>query len=52
MLLPPGLCPGPRRRASSTPSWQTLGLTIAEDPTELRAPGPRDPMIRHWKLDN
>ena len=29
------------------PSWQTLCLTIAEGPTELRAPGPRDPTIRH-----
>ena len=25
-----------------------LGLTIGEGPTELRAPGPRDPTIRHW----
>ena len=33
--------------ASGAPSWQTLGLTIAEGPTELRAPGPRDPTIRH-----
>ena len=44
------LCLGPHRGASSASSWQTLGLTIAEGPTELRAPGPRDPMIRHWIL--
>ena len=48
MCLSPGLCLGPHRGASSAPSWQTLGLTIAEGPTELRAPGPRDPTIRHW----
>ena len=48
MRLPPGLCLGPHLGASSSPSWQTLGLTIAEGPTELRAPGPRDPTIRHW----
>ena len=48
MRLPPGLCPRPRRGLpASAPSWQTLGLTIAEGPTELRAPGPRDPTIRH-----
>ena len=47
MRLPPGLCLGPHLRASSSPSWQTLGLTIAEGPIELRAPGPRDPTIRH-----
>ena len=35
--------------ASSAPtSWQTLVLNIAEGPTEFRAPGPRDPTIRHW----
>ena len=28
-------------------NWQTLVLNIAEGPTELRAPGPRDPTIRH-----
>ena len=48
MRLPPGLCLGPHLGASSSPSWQTLGLTTAEGPTELRAPGPRDPTIRHW----
>ncbi len=48
MCLSPGLCLGPHRGASSAPSWQTLGL-IAEGPTELRAPGPRDPTIRHWE---
>ena len=47
MRLPPGLCLGPHLGASSSPSWQTLGLTIAEGPTELRAPGPRYPTIRH-----
>ena len=51
MRLSPGLYPAPRRGASSAPPppprWQTLGLTIAEGPTELRAPGPRDPKIRH-----
>ena len=41
MRLPPGLWPGPRR-------GQTLGVTITEGPTELWAPGPRDPTIRHW----
>ena len=43
---------GPHRGASSASSWQTLGLTIAEGPTELRAPGPRDPTIRHWLCIN
>ena len=47
MRLPPGPCLGPHLGASSSPSWQTLGLTIAEGPTELRDPGPRDPTIRH-----
>ena len=51
MCLPPGLCLGPHREASSASSWQTLGLTIAEGPTELRAPGPRDPTIRHCVWD-
>ena len=51
MCLPPGLCLGPHREASSASSWQTLGLTIAEGPTELRAPGPRDPTIRHCLQD-
>ena len=30
------------------PSCETLGHTLAEGPTELRAPGPRDPTVRHW----
>ena len=48
MRLTPGLCPTPRRGLpASAPSWQTLGLTIAEAPTELRAPGPQDHTIRH-----
>ena len=33
--------------APQTPSWETLGHTLAEGPTELRIPGPRDPTIRH-----
>ena len=48
MRLPPGLCPGPRRGASSVPSWQTLGLTIAEGPHRIagpRAPRPHDPPL-------
>ena len=48
MRLPPGLCLGPHLGAASSPSWQTLGLTIAEGPTEVRAPGARNPTIRHW----
>ena len=52
MCLSPGLCLGPHRGASSAPNWQTLGLTIAEGPTELRAPGPRDPTIRHCASDS
>ena len=49
MRLSPGLYPHPAGGlpAHPPPSWQTLGLTIAEGPTELRAPGPRDPKIRH-----
>ena len=51
MLLPKCVClrgsaPDPAE-GFQRPSWQTLGLTIAEGPTELRAPGPRDPTIRH-----
>ena len=30
-------------------SWETLGHALAEGPTELRAPGPRDPTIRHCR---
>ena len=30
-----------------TPSWKTLGHTLAEGPAGSRAPGPRDPTIRH-----
>ena len=50
------LGPGPSRvasvsqlGASGTPSWETLSHTVAEGPTELRAQGPRDPTIRHWR---
>ena len=48
-----GMLPSANELSSSTipappAQWQTLGLTIAEGPTELRAPGPRDPTIRHW----
>ena len=32
-------------------SWETLGHALAEGPTELRAPGPRDPTIRHRPED-
>ena len=53
MLLPKCVClrgsaPDPAE-GFQRPSWQPLGLTIAEGPTELRAPGPRDPTIRHCK---
>ena len=37
----------PPGASCSAPSWHTLGFTIAEGPTELRAPGPRYPTIRH-----
>ena len=30
------------------PSCETFGHTLSEGPTELRAPGPRDPTVRHW----
>ena len=33
--------------APPRPSCETLGHTLAEGPTELRAPGPRDPTVRH-----
>ena len=49
MCLPPGLCPGPHRGASS---WQTMGLIIWEGPAELRDPRPRDPTISHFWLGN
>ncbi len=50
MRLPPGLCPAPRRgclHRPQNPSGDTLSHTLAKGPTELRAPGPRDPTIRH-----
>ena len=50
MRLPPGLCPGPRRgclQRPQNPSGDTSSHTLAKGPTELRAPGPRDPTIRH-----
>ena len=50
MRLPPALFAPrtpPGGGASSAPSWQTLALTTAEGPTELRAPEPRDSKIRH-----
>ena len=50
MRLLPGLCPGPRRgclQRPQNPSGDTLSHTLAKGPTELRAPGPRDPTIRH-----
>ena len=34
--------------APQTPSWETLGHTLAEGPAQLRAPGPRNLTIRHW----
>ena len=36
--------------APPRPSCETLGHTLAEGPTELRAPGPRYPTVRHWSL--
>ena len=38
--------------APPRPSCETLGHTLAEGLTELRAPGPRDPTVRHWALNN
>ena len=49
-----GPLPGPRRgclQHPQNPSWDTLSHTLAKGPTELRAPGPRDPTIRHWPCD-
>ena len=33
--------------APPRPICETLGHTLAGGPTELRAPGPRDPTVRH-----
>ena len=38
----------PGAKLTATPSWERLGHTLAEAPTQLRAPWPRDPTIRHW----
>ncbi len=50
MLCLGGSAPDPAGglQLPQTPSWDTLRHTLAEGHTELRAPWPRDPTIRHW----
>ena len=51
ILLPKCFAPEPPGGGGAydapDPSWEMLGRTLAEGPTEWRGPGPRDPTIRH-----